>query len=363
MNDLKIISFTKKELRKNLDEGFFNHNDLIGLSKNKIQWLLENTRIDEDDYCIVQAQDGTTLVSDIFMVPDLVKTKNKELKKVYWIINWWVHPEYENTIIGSYLYSEASRLVGHKIVIESYVENTADFYNKQPYIQIADRLRHILFLRLDVHLIVSRLKFLKPFQFLLKPLCAFISYLILLLNRIKTKNNTNGLTYEYVSHITDATWLFMSPFLEKDLAYKTKEYINWQLNANQYVKTPIASKARNKALIKGTAKEIFPHTYAVFDAQEQIGFVSFLKIESTVYLKYCIANTENSSRVIDSLIEHLIHYKITSIYTDNTIVAERIQKQCITIYKHSVSKKALAHKTLSEDLEGLVLSEADGNFH
>lgn len=363
MKDLKIISFTKKELKAAIDGAYYDHTYKIGLSKNKIYWLLNNERIADDDYCLVQAKDGDILAADIFMMPDIVRTKTGQQLKVYWMVNWWLHPAYEKTIIGSYIYSEASALAGHKVLIESYLENTKQFYDKQPYMTIADRTRFVIFFGIDEHLVVSKISALKPIKFFIKPFTKFTSYLIKTINKSKAKKRTQQLSYEYINNLNEATWQFIAPFLTEDITYKTKEYINWQLSAEQYLRTPISSKSLNDAVIKGTAQDIHNCSFSVYKLNVRIGFVSFVRIDKTIYLKYLISAEIDSHHVTNAFMEHLLHYKITSIYTDNENLSKHIHHTYMTIYTHTTTKKALAHKIIAEKLEDLTLSESDGNFH
>jgi len=363
MNDLKIISFTKKELRVAIESSAYDHDHLIGLSKNKIHWLLDNDRIADDDYCVVQAKESNVLAADILLIPDYVQTLDHEQVKVSWLVNWWVHPDYENTIIGSYIYSEASRLAQHKILVESYVENTAKFYDKQPYVCISERDRFVLFFAVDEHLVISKIPALKALKFFIKPFTKVVSYVVRQLNLHKVKKQTKHLSYEYINTLTDPIWNFVAPFLKNNVTYKTKEYLNWQLSAQQYVRTPISSKTKNKAILKGTAKDIHNCTFVVFKKEQRIGFISFVRINKTIYLKYCLAGNEHKVDVINALVEHIVHFKITSIYTDDTNVSHHIQNTFRTLYIHVSKKKALAHTLLTEELKGLTLSESDGNFH
>lgn len=361
---MEIISFTKKELLDNINNSsFFNHNGLLAVSKQKINWILDNNRIEDTDYCLLIAKDSGKLASYVFLIPDLIKTKQAKFVKFHWMYSWWLSAKYEKTIIGSYLYNEAIKLTDNKVLIESYTENTVDFYSKQPYYSISDRLRYTCLFRLDENILIDQYKFLKPIKKLVQLFDSFLHFFTKKINSKRVEKSTNDLKYEYISSLNLQTWNFISPFLVNDITYKTKEYVNWQLSTKQYVNTPIQKKIKNNSVIKGFAFDIKIVTYNVYLSNEIIGFVSYLKTNYTVYLKYFVSKEGYENKVADSLIEHLLIHNIKSLYTDDSKVAIRIKSKYITIYNYSISKKALAHTSFKDSLAGLTLSESDGNFH
>ncbi|WP_299436917.1 hypothetical protein [uncultured Aquimarina sp.] len=362
--DLQVIGLTKKMLSEAIDKNTYWKNDLAPLPKSKALWLVANNRITDDDYCGVIGYEGDKMISFIFMFPDLLNVKDGTPKKVYWMISWWVHKTYKDTVLGTYIYNEAVNLTGKQILIKSYAENVNTFYEKQPFKVIASRLRHTIFFSLDASMLIGRFNFLKSFKFILDRIDSFVGAIIRFLNRSKLKNNVKTLSYEYVNQLDDDTWKFIKPLCDNDLIYKSKEYVDWQINDSQYLQTPVPDKHPHKSLQTGISNNIYLHNLKIIKEDKIIGFLSYVINYNEFNVKYfLVEDNKNYDLCVDALIENFIKQKTTFIFTDDTELSDNITKRYRTIFTHKVTKKGLAHNETEIDAENFAMLNRDGHFY
>ncbi|SHI35829.1 hypothetical protein [Aquimarina spongiae] len=362
--NLEVIGITKKMLREAIDQNTFWQDKLAPMPRAKAIWLVANSRIAEDDYCGVIGYEDQKMISFIFMFPDLANSHNQEPQKVYWMISWWVHPIYKDTVLGTYIYNEAVNLTGKRVLIKSYAENVNTFYEKQPFTVIASRLRHTIFFSLDPSMLIGRFKFLKPVQFLLEAVDSVIYSFIKWINGFKFKKNTKSLHYDYINQIDEPTWKFIEPLSKNDLIYKTKEYINWQIDPSQYMQTPISKKFPRKALQTGISNNIHIHNLKVIKDKEIIGFMSYVINFNELNVKYFLAKDEvHYELCVDALIDNFAKSGRRFIFTDDTQLSDTITKRYKTIFTHKVTKKGLAHNETNLNLEHIELLNRDGHFY
>lgn len=366
--NLEVIALTKKMLRDGIEKNTYWKDGLAPLPKSKALWLVANTRIEDDDYCGVLGYEDEKMISFIFMFPDFLKAKDKnqdkEYTKVYWMISWWVHSSYKDTVFGTYIYNEAVNLTDKRVLIKSYAENVNAFYEKQPFTVITSRLRHTIFFSVDASMLIGRFRFLKSFRFVLNKVDAFVGSLVKFVNTSKVKKRTASLSYDYVTQIDDETWSFIAPLCVDDLIYKTKEYVNWQINNNQYTQVPVLGKHPYTALQTGISDNIHIHNLKISKDGELIGFLSYIINFNEFNAKYFLVKEEQYYDLcVDALIQNFNAHKATFIFTDDTKLSDNITNRYRTIFTHKVNKKALAHDNTELDFENAYMSNRDGHFY
>ncbi|PKV50991.1 hypothetical protein ATE84_3060 [Aquimarina sp. MAR_2010_214] len=363
MNEnIEIIPLTKKMLREGITQNTYWKGDLNPLPKSKALWLVSSPRIEDDDYCGIVSYENDKMISFIFMFPDFLNDQQKT--KVYWMISWWVDKKYKDTILGTYIYNEAVNIAGKQILIKSYAENVSAFYEKQPFTVITSRLRHTIFFSLDASMLIARFGFLKSFKFFLKRFDSAVGAIIRSINTSKIKSRTKELTYEYINHLDDITWEFIQPLCEKDLIYKTREYINWHISSIQYIQTPVVDKLPYKSLQTGVSNNIYIYNVKIMIKDQIIGFLSYVVNYNECNIKYFLVKDEEYYDLcVDALIENFTHKRAKFIFTDDTKLSDCITKRYKTIFTHRVMKKGLAHDETKLDFENSNMLNRDGHFY
>lgn len=362
--NLEVVGITKHQLKKAIENNTYWQDSLAPLPKSKAIWIVSNTRIDEDDYCGVIGYEDKKMVSFIYMLPDYLNTKNKEVKKIYWLLLWWVKEEYKSTILGNYTYTQALNLANKQVLVKAYAENVNAFYEKQPYKVIAKRLRHTIFFSLDSSIIIGNFPFLKPFKFLVSWLdnLAYLFFKWRNKARIKTIGDVQ---YNYLNELDNETWDFIKPLCKNDLILKTKEYINWQINNNQYTQTPV-NKQTYLSLQAGNSNNIHIYNLKIIKDFKVIGFFSITINYNECNVKYfLVKDSENYNTCVDVLIENLYATRAKFIFTDDLELSNNIKKRYKTIYTHKVTKNGLAHNDVNIDLyfRNTGLFNRDGHFY
>ncbi|PIA77517.1 hypothetical protein BFR04_08745 [Gaetbulibacter sp. 4G1] len=361
---ISVEALTKKTLRDAINHNLYWENTLVPLPKSKAMWLLANPRVEEGDYCCLVAKEANKIISFIYLIPDLLNVKKGEHKKIYWMILWWVHPKYKKTILGTYTFYEALKLAKNQIIIKSYAEHIADFYQKQPFTVIASRLRYTIFLSVDPSMLVGRFKFLKSFRYILDKFDYLIASIINRINYNKLKKRTKGLFYDYINELDDDIWSFIEPLCKKDLIVKSKDYVNWQISNKQYTQIVVPSKQQYKYLEAGTSNNIYSHSLKIIKNKTIIGFLSFIVNYNEFNIRYfLVEKKEYYNLCVDVLVENFIKKKSKFIFTDDRILAENIRKRFFTVFTYKSVKNGLAHNSLELNLKNTNLLNRDGHFY
>ncbi len=362
--DLKILPLTKNMLRDAIDHNTYWKDSIIPLPKSKALWIVSNDRIEDDDYCGVLGFENDKMISFIFMFPDQLRVCDKEFKKIYWMILWWVTDTYKDTVLGTYIYNEAINLTGKQVLIKSYAENVNDFYEKQPFDIIASRLRYTIFFSLDSSILIGRFSFLKYFKVLIDKTNVLVHKIVELINRGKLKKSTKELSYDYITQLDRETWEFIEPLCKDDLIHKTKDYVNWQINNLQYTQIPIVKKYPFHSLQVGNGQNIRIHNVKVILDHTLIGFLSFTVNGKEFNVKYFLVKDDKNYNIcVDALIAHHTNAKTNFIFTDDSRLADTINKRFKTIFTYKVMKKALAHKAMQLEGEKHTIYNRDGHFY
>ncbi len=362
--DLKILPLTKKVLREAIDNNTYWKDSTVPLPKSKALWLISNDRIEEDDYCGVLGFENDKMISFIYMLPDFIALHNNEIKKIYWMILWWVDDQYENTVLGTYIYNEAINLADKQVIIKSYAEKVNDFYAKQPFEVLTSRLRYTIFFSLDSSILIGRFSFLKHFKFLIDKTNIFVSAAIRFLNKRRLRSAVKQLTYDYITQLDNQTWEFIAPLCKHDLIHKTKEYVNWQISTVQYTQIPIGKRYPYQSLQVGNGKNIHIHNVKIISNETLVGFLSFTINHKEFNVKYFLVDEDKNYDIcVEALIDHFISIQASFIFTDDTRLYKAIHDKFRTLYTYKVLKKALAHKETQLDFNKLTLYNRDGHFY
>lgn len=362
--NLKVIPLTKKMLKAGVNKNTYWKNPIQPIPKTKALWLINNSRIQDDDYCGVLGYEGEKIISFIFMLPDLMNVGQENIKKVYWMISWWVDDKYKETVLSTYIYNEAVNLANKQILIKSYAENVSVFYEKQPFKVISSRLRYTIFFSLDSSMLIGKFNFLKPFKKIIDTIDRAIGGIVKYLNKLRYIKTTNSLSYDYISKLDDETWKFIKPLCKNDLIHKSREYIDWQIDNSQYLQTPVSSKCYHSHLQTGVSNNIHIHNLKIIKDNKIIGFISYVINYNEFNVKYFLVEDDNLYDLcVDALIENFNKLKTNFIFTDDTKLSNSITNRYVSIYTHKVTKKGLAHNDLNIKSDEYRLLNRDGHFY
>jgi hypothetical protein len=363
--DLKIEYVTKKDLTEAFYENtFWKQGKLTAISKNKAKWIADAKHIKDDDFCFVIALENDTVVSYLHILPDYLASANNKLEKIYWMFDWWTNKKYNSSIVSTYVFKEAISICNKRVVIKSYANNAEDFYKKQPFTPITRFERTTIFFGITPESLIHKMSFLRYFKFVLVIVNKILFSFITFFNSKKAKRHISHLKYEYLNSIDNRIWNFISTKCKSDLVFKSQEYINWQLNPNQYVNTPVSKKATlGSGKISGQTNAISIHSFTVNKDDKIVGFISFLNFNGEVHLKYFLYETNNFNEIAYALIENLCKIKANYIITDNKELATFIKEKFLKTFVFKANKTALVHDSILNNLsQDYRLKEQDGHF-
>ncbi len=361
--DIQITSLTKEELGIAIAKNTYwiDNVEDIPFSKSKATWLLQNDRIDNSDICAIIGTENNTIISFIFFVPDIINTKTGK-EKIFWSRRWWISEKYKNSILPTYTMTIAMKAVENKAVVKFLGKSVEEFYRKQPFTEFAHRTRYYVIFNFDSSIILNKIKSLRLISGLVRKIDSFSLYAVSLINKGKTLKKTKHLVYEYVSNIDDSLWQFLSPFCKNDLIPKSKEYISWQIDNNQYTNAPVRHKYTHNCLLSSIYKRVYNISYTIKKEGKVIGFTSFLVRGKEAMVRYFIYENENLEVCADALMENVLQTKVTNLQTENEILGKYITKTYTNIYANKRKFYALAHNDMNIDFENANINDRDGNF-
>lgn len=363
MQDIKITALTKSMLVDALQQNLYwdANKKVVPFSKQKAKWLLKNERIENNDVCAILGYENDKLISFVYLIPDYLKTKNGS-KKVYWSNRWWVHEKYENSVLPSYTKTLSLDATQKQVLVRYVGDETLEYYKKQAFTKFGKRNKYIFVFSLDYHLIINKIKALKKIAPLLKITASFSHFSIAVLNKLKIYKNKKNIAYKYLETIDDNAWEFIKKHCENDLIPKSKSYINWQIDNQQYYVTKPSNKPHYKCLLSSVSHKIHNSNFLVISKNETIGFISVLVRDNEFILRYFLSNQKNYKLCLTALMDHFITSKCTYILTDDEVLGKAIKQAFISTYANKKAQFSLAHDTIDFNFDDAIINQQDGHF-
>ncbi|MFD1613959.1 hypothetical protein [Gelatiniphilus marinus] len=363
MQDIKITALTKSMLADALEQNLYwdAKKKVVPFSKPKAKWLLKNERIENDDVCAILGYENDELISFIYLVPDYLKTKNG-LKKVFWSNRWWVHEKYENSVLPTYTKTLSLNATNKQILVRYVGSETIEYYKKQTFTKFGKRNKYIFVFSLDYHLITNKIKALKTVSPLLKITARCSHFSIAVFNKLKIYKSKKSIAYKYLETIDDNDWEFIKKHCENDLIPKSKSYLNWQIDNQQYLETSTTNKAPYKCLLSSVSHKIHNRSFLVINKNKTIGFISVLIRDNEFIVRYFLSNQTNYNLCLTALMDHFITSKCTYILTDDEVLGKHIKLKFMSTYVNIKEQFSLAHDTIDFNFDGAIMKQQDGYF-
>lgn len=361
--NLKVVTLTKRTLLTALKANTYWKHTHILIPKPKALWLANNTRISDDSICAVVCTDKEHIIAFVLTIPDTIVLKNGVKESIYWLREWWVHNDYQGSIVASFIFNKALKALQFKVLIESNAEK-ADAFFKTQFKTFTTKTRATLFLKIQKDVLASKFAFAKylglPIALANATLVRFINFR----NYKKTQKALTAVTYEYMNSIDDATWTFIAPLLKSDFTLKTKDYVNWLINNHQYLQTPIRKRFPYQFSTTGFSDNIHNYSLTIFKQGKPIGFISYLYNMIEFNVRFFLVNDKAEYQTcLAALMEHALQHKPTYIITDDPFLTNEIKKHYRTLFTYKQQKTAKVHQRLDIDLNNVVLTDRDGRFH
>lgn len=360
MENIETVILTKYLLKQAIDTNAYwkCHQNIVPFAKNKAKWLLRNERIEDDDVCAVLALNNDQLIAMVSLVPDWINTPDGNTK-VYWSQRWWVHENYETSILSTYINQLSAESVNNKVIIKYIGTETIPYYKLQPYTEFSNRTRYIFVFDIDADLVISKLPKLKALRPLLRMVKKGSYYVISKINRLKLK--TSGVSYKPVTVFNDEEWHFIKRYSKNDLVPKTKAYVEWQLDNLQYTKAN-ALDSHQECLVTSISNTIYNTSFFILRDDLIIGFISALIRANEFVLRYFLCDAKHKHTCLDALMLHFIDSKCSFLLTENVALGEQLNKRFLNVYCNKTDLVALAHQDIDMEFTGITISEQDGHF-
>lgn len=362
-NNFSIKLLTKRDVSQGLlDQSFLQNNTDIPFTPNKAEWLLQNTRAEDDDVYAVLAYNNNRLVSYVAFVPDYLKDTKGTIMKVSWCNRWWIADDYKESILATYTMTEALKSVKNQVVIKFLGKDVEAYYKKQPFSIFAERYRHFFVFSLDTDLLLMKFPVLKAVKRIISGLDYLSRSIIAYFNLKKIKKITSELHYEYIGKLDYALWFVLEPYLKADLVPKTKKIIDWQISNSQYQRIPIPKKYPYHCLVASATHQIFNLSFSVKKGGVVIGFISVLVRNEEYNVKYFIPFDGHFDECMGALIENFYSVGTSILYTENELLAEAIKSKFTATFVDKRKLYALKHDRVDLELNASIVNDQDGHY-
>ncbi|WP_298496337.1 hypothetical protein [uncultured Algibacter sp.] len=362
MDNLELITLTKSSLKDAITEDkYWNGTFQPPFSKNKAKWILENDRASNEDVIAILGYENHNIIALVYLVPDLIKSDNGKLKKIFWSQRWWVSDKYKDTVLSTYIKSVSLNACNNQVVVKFLGDGTKAYYEKQPFIKFAKRNRYIFVFSIDHGLLINKKNSLQKVKPLLKLIDGLSRKIIASLNKSKIKSK-HFLT-KNVEFIDDNIWFFIEKLCLEDLVPKSKDYINWQISNNQYeVIQDGLDKAGYKCLLNSISNKIYNINTVVKFENEIIGFISAYVSGNRFVIRYFVANEPYYRDCVNVMIKNFIQSKCTILQTEDTKLGELINSSYFKVYSDVKELVSLKHNDIDINLNSKVVKDQDGNM-
>ncbi|MFV9551000.1 hypothetical protein [Algibacter sp. PT7-4] len=364
MNNLEIIILTKQSLREAINHNkFWDNLYEAPFSINKAKWMLKNARAEENDTFAILGYEKYKIIAFVYLVPDLIKIGDNKTKKIFWSQRWWVSNKFKETVLSTYVKNQSLVECNNQVVVKFLGEKTKAFYNKQPFQKFSKRNRYIIIFSIDYDLLVLKKKKLRKLAPILKVLDKFSRVFIALINTLKSEKNSKGVSYTEVSIINNQVWQFIEKQSINDFVLKSKAYINWQIDNNQYQSITESEKNSKQNCLLGTiAKKIYNINDVIKKENTIIGFISCFISGNRMIVRYFVTTDMYYDDCLNVLIKKMISNKCTILQTEDSVLGERISKSFFKIYADKKELVSLIHNAINQNTKLSLLKDQDGNF-
>jgi len=364
MNNLEIITLTKRSLKEAITENkFWGSSYEAPFSLNKAKWMLENNRAEDEDVLAVLGYENHSIIAFVYLVPDLIEGEEGDLKKIFWSQRWWVSDKYKETVLSTYVKNVSLNECDNQVIIKFLGDKSKAYYEKQPFEKFSKRKRYIILFSLDYALLIYKKNNLKKIAPILKFTDGLSRRIFAIINGRKSRKNSNDVNYEKVELIDDDTWRFIEKHCSKDIIPKSKEYINWQINNNQYhVIKDNVNKLGYKCLLGTISQKIYNLNIVVKHDNKIVGFISGFVSGNRFIVRYFITTEAYYNDCANIMIENLINSKCTLLQTENSKLGEHVIGKYFKVYADVKELISLIHDDVTVNFENSIMTDQDGNF-
>lgn len=364
MENLEVITLTKQSLKEAVVANkFWNDSYEAPFSLNKANWLLDNNRAEDQDVLAILGYENHTIIAFVYLMPDFIKGEDGNWLKIYWSQKWWILEKYQGSVLPAYVKNMSLSACNNQVVVRFLGDNTSAYYEKQPFTKFSIRKRYIILFSVDHQLLISKKNSLKTFTPILKLVDKLSAKVIAFINKSKSSKRSKGINYESVDCIDNDTWKFIEKHTENDIVPKSLDYINWQIDNNQYLQIKKdKDKIKYKCLLESISNKIYNVNLVIKKDDQIVGFISGLVSGNRFTLRYFNTSEDYFNDCLKILIENIARSKCIVFQSENKKVGEQIINKYAKVYADVKKLISLKHNDVSVDLNEALVHDQDGNF-
>jgi hypothetical protein len=343
-----IKEYNRKKLIELLNDKDFWHRKFIPITKGRIAHQINNPNLKDDDLLLFTIEEGDSVICYMGAIPDNIMLKD-DLKKVFWLSTWWIHPNYSNTSNAAILFFHVWKKLAGKIAISSFSTSAGNFYKKLNKFTYIEKKRYLFLFNIDEELVYQKFPKLKNLGFLIRLTKApFYIINLLKINILNSKIKKSGIILEYTNIIDDETLMFIKNLSENELVPKSKAYLNWKLADLSNIVAPLKKLTENEYDFSGLVeKRHFKISYKIYSNNELIGFSSFSVSNNSANLEFNYFSQNYGNIISDVLISHVLKLKCNSLFCEDELLYQSIKNKSVFVLHTFIFKK---DAVISKDL-------------
>jgi hypothetical protein len=126
---VRIIEYTKRDLRALLTEGRFWTQPRLPITKRRVISHVANAKAEETDVVLITAYDNDRLVGYIGILPDILAIEGQAAVKFGWLTTWWADKESEYRLSATQILFSAIKKYANRIAVSSFSDDAKSVYD------------------------------------------------------------------------------------------------------------------------------------------------------------------------------------------------------------------------------------------
>ncbi|TRZ42529.1 hypothetical protein [Robertkochia solimangrovi] len=351
---VNIIALDRSELRTSLDNRTLWKSGKPPFSLERGYWLTDNPYADDADIIAILALENDRIVSQIEVIPAVVRTGKSTIEKKYWLRNWESFPISDKDSnadkMGSLIYFEAIKRLNGQILVGSYTKVTEKFYaNERLFKKLRPRSIYTIFTRIPEELVMDRYSLPDFMKYPLRFANATALHLRDQYGKKVNKNRSSGIGFLPVAGFDDQNIGYIKNLMNDDFVVKDATYLNWLMDPRQYPEININASSKHQI------------TAAFVTLDNHIkGFLCYVITGTTLSVKLALYEPENTEIIANALMLKYYQHKCTRLITTNDNLAGILATLNPIILAHKNEKSLVAYKDVHLEQHEFVLRDGDG---
>lgn len=360
---VKITKIRNNEILFFADDSKFADWENLPISKYRAISYSRNPRSNPQDVVLYLAYINDQLVGYRSVMADFVFVGGVMIK-VGWLSGNWVHEDYRRKGIATFLFDEAYKDWGNRLLYTNYAPESKAVYDKSGrFSLIASRAGTRFYLRSCLSsLLPVRSTVFKQSTYALKAidfLMNLINPIPLAVGRLRPKQ---GVEVECLSMPDNEIFHFLEVVCRPTFTQRTRTEFQWILDYPWLVSSPKGNQMREKYFFSSNPKRFCQSFIKVSEDKRLLGFLMLNLNDNKLSIPYCSFGVNDAELMSRVLLTFAVRFNVSMITIYQHGLVEALKKRwLIRLFSKNRIQNYFATKELARQLDGLQVSFNDGD--